>query len=249
MRYLVSIHDVMPETLDRVEGLVARLRKRDWPAPILLVVPGREWTDGDLDVVRQLADQGCPLAGHGWRHDVPRFRSLVHRLHALALSRRAGEHYLLDAEGVTALVRRCRHWFDLQGLPSPDLYVPPAWALGPVGPGDLAGLGFRYVETLTGIFDTETSRHTPVPVLGFEADTSLRALLLGCSNGINRALATRHRALRVAIHPDDESLRLAGALAEWLAKPPVTVDIAELTARLPLAAVDEQGSSRAGDNA
>ncbi|MEM9208071.1 MAG: polysaccharide deacetylase family protein, partial [Pseudomonadota bacterium] len=202
-RYLVSVHDVMPETLDRVDGLIEELERHGWPPATLLVVPGRGWQDDGVARLRDYADRGYELAGHGWTHSVPTIRNLRHRLHSVLISRRAAEHCALDALGVETLMRRCRQWFDARSLPAPSLYVPPAWALGPVSPRRLTGAGFRYLETLSGIHDFMTGRTARLPVLGFEADTAFRAAFLRLSNASALRFAPRASAIRLAIHPND----------------------------------------------
>ncbi|MDZ7643563.1 MAG: polysaccharide deacetylase family protein [Woeseiaceae bacterium] len=220
VRQLVSVHDVMPETLQRVASLLERVERAGLGPATLLVVPGRDWRHDDLATLRQFLDTGHELAGHGWHHDVQEFRNLAHRLHGLLLSRRAAEHLAHDTAGIETLIRRCRAWFDEQALPAPRLYVPPAWAMGPMPRRRLQGLGFRYYEYLTGYLDTELERFQRVPLAGFEADTPTRALALRLSNGANRLLARCHGQLRIALHPFDAELRLADDLARTLASEP-----------------------------
>jgi len=182
----------------------------------LLVVPGRHWTEADLNRLRRLADDGHPLAGHGWYHRINGYRNLHHRLHAAILSRDAGEHLSLDRAGVLALIHRCRSWFDQRKLPVPATYVPPAWAMGPVAPRDLQGLGFRWFEFLSGLYDSERDAWQPLPLLGFEADTRLRCGLLRASNGLNTLAGRATGRARLALHPQDEHLLLAKDLERWL---------------------------------
>lgn len=230
MRYLASVHDVMPETLDRVDRILAELDQHGWPPATLLVVPGRDWTDDSLARLHGYADRGHELAGHGWTHSVPRIRNLRHRVHSVLISRRAAEHYSLDALGVETLMRRCRQWFDVQGLPAPSLYVPPAWALGPGSASRLSGVGFRYLETLSGIYDFKTGRVARLPVLGYEADTRLRASLLRWSNTSALRLGRARGAVRLAIHPSDLQLKLADDLLAVIRQSPATAEISELKA-------------------
>lgn len=230
MRYLASVHDVMPETLDRVDRILAELEQHGWPPATLLVVPGKDWSDDSLVRLRGYADRGHELAGHGWTHSVPRIRNLRHRVHSVLISRRAAEHYSLDALGVEALMRRCRQWFEVQGLPSPSLYVPPAWALGPASAARLSRVGFRYLETLSGIYDFETGRTARLPVLGYEADTGLRALFLRLSNASALRLGRSKGAVRLAVHPYDLELKLADDLLAVIRQSPATAEISELQA-------------------
>jgi len=223
--WVVSIHDVMPETLPRVRALLARVERAGLAPATLLVVPGRDWSGADLDALRGMAARGHELAGHGWSHRVERFGSLRHRLHGLLLSRRAAEHLAHTREEVIGIVRDCRRWFDEQELPAPSLYVPPAWAMGAVPRRALDGLGFRYFETLAGIYDTRTQRFLRLPVVGFEADTRLRAVMLRLSNRVNRGLGRRAGAVRLSIHPFDAELRLSADLERCLGedRPALTV--------------------------
>jgi len=52
---IASVHDVMPETLSRVEHLTARLENAGLQPVLLLVVPGRNWQEADLARLRTLA--------------------------------------------------------------------------------------------------------------------------------------------------------------------------------------------------
>lgn len=230
MRFLVSIHDVMPETLSDVERIIAELAKAGWPPATLLVVPGRDWKPETIGWLRRHSERGHPLAGHGWCHSVPRLRSARHWLHSVLISRRAAEHYSLDALGVETLVRRCRGWFDRQRLPVPELYVPPAWAAGPARPREIARAGFRYVETLGGIYDHREGRQISLPVIGYEADTAFRAFCLRRLNAINLRRARGVGAVRLAIHPKDLDLRLADDLRAIIESAPPTAAIEDLQA-------------------
>lgn len=52
MRALVFIHDVMPETFDRVVELLAWLRLRAVGKITLLVGPGRSWSPREIELLR-----------------------------------------------------------------------------------------------------------------------------------------------------------------------------------------------------
>ncbi|MGE5154785.1 MAG: polysaccharide deacetylase family protein, partial [Bdellovibrio bacteriovorus] len=191
VRALVSVHDVMPETLERVQGILERCATLN-PGPVtLLVVPGRDWDRTDIDRLRAWQDQGHRLAGHGWAHRVEDFGGLAHRLHGLLISRRVAEHLALDGPGISDLIRRCHGWFLRQGLMPPDLYVPPAWALGALRLSDLASLPFSRYEVLRGVLDGASGRLRPIPLLGYEADTPTRAPVLRLWNRLNRRKASR----------------------------------------------------------
>ena len=213
---IVSIHDVMPETMSPVAAILERLDRRGAPKPILLVVPGRAWKTTELAQLRAWADSGIPLAGHGWHHQTSPAVTLYHRLHSALLSRNVAEHLALDTSGVLALLDRNYTWFDEQFLPGPELYVPPAWAMGAVSRAELARLPFRFYETLTGIYDAHDDSFHRIPLVGYEADTPLRTAALKVFNVANYALARAwSRPLRIAIHPYDFDYRLREDLA-WM---------------------------------
>lgn len=218
MKLLVSIHDVMPETLGRVRRIFDRLAEAGLRPVTLLVVPGRDWTRDDLAELRALVDRGAELAGHGWRHEVERIRGLKHALHSALISRRAGEHLALSRFGILRLMLRNRAWFDRHELPAPTLYVPPAWAMGPVPKSLLKRLPFDLYETTGGVYDSRSDRDHRLPMAGFETDTAFRAAVVCPFNALNRAWARRSdKPLRLGIHPDDFELRLADDLESMIA--------------------------------
>lgn len=212
VRALVSVHDVMPETLERVQRILDLCAAIN-PAPLtLLVVPGLGWDRSGIERLRTWQDQGHRLAGHGWIHRVERFGGLTHRLHGLLISRRVAEHLALDGPGIAALLRRCHTWFAAQGLEPPDLYVPPGWALGAIRRSDLAALPFTQYEVLRGVLDGASGQLLPIPLLGYEADAPGRGPVIRLWNRLNRRLAGTCGWLRIGIHPRDPELALGADL-------------------------------------
>lgn len=227
-RALVSIHDVMPETLDRVSALIERLPEPLCRGAMLLVVPGRDWRRADLARLGHWQDRGLELAGHGWTHHTDRIAGCGHWLHSRFFSRRVAEHLSLTTPALQRLLERNHHWFVQQGLVPPRLYVPPAWALGELSRADLAASPFDYVETLGGLVQCATGRRRRLPLLGFEADTPVRALALSAWNRITLALGERLGPPRLALHPYDAELSLAGSLWRTLARFDGAADYREL---------------------
>ena len=216
---LVSIHDVMEETLPQVRGLMDLLDAVG-PGPVtLLVVPGRGWSGAGLDQLRRWQDAGHPLAGHGWNHRADRVSGLYHQVHSKLLSADCAEHLAMEPSGATALMRRCHHWFGDRGLEPPQLYVPPAWAMGPVSRPALRALPFRYYEFLRGVYDAQAERFRSLPLLGFEARRTADAWFLRGFNRINQWAWGPHRPLRIGLHPHDLGLALAGQLRTAIAQP------------------------------
>jgi len=213
-RYLVSIHDVMPDTLDRVEDIFRRLRERELTPVTLLVVPGRRWQPAEIARLRALIGQGAELAGHGWRHEATSVRGIKHRLHSALISKNVAEHLALDRAECIELMDRCHAWFGQHELPAPTLYVPPAWALGPVPTEALSAVAFERFETLSGIYDSSRGRFQRLPLLGFEVDAAWQSAIVRSWNAVNLSWGRRSNLpIRLGIHPDDFSRRLADQLS------------------------------------
>ncbi len=209
VRALVSVHDVMPDTLPRVDRILSLLTAEQVSAVTLLVVPGAGWTAAGIAALRDYEARGYELAGHGWRHRVDHRRGFTHRLHGQFISRNVAEHLALDTAGIIDLIYRCHAWFGEQSLRAPSLYVPPAWAMGNIERSALAELPFLRYELFSGILSAQTGRLHPIPLLGYEADTALRAPLLRLWNRLNRHRSSDNGWLRIGIHPHDLELRLA----------------------------------------
>lgn len=214
---IVSIHDVMPSNLDKIFEIMIFLKKAGVRPITLLIVAGKQWRSNDIALLKKLQSNGeIELAGHGWRHRVDGFVSLRHRLHGVLISRKEAEHMSLQADEIIELVERNYGWFQRVGLQPPDLYVPPAWAMGNISRERLRRLPFRYYETLIGVYDAYRGCTQPMAVCGYMADTRHRSLILRATNAINRRIFPY--PLRIAIHPDDLKLSMATDLASCLKK-------------------------------
>lgn len=214
---LISIHDVMPETLAAVDELLSLLLPFEPECITLLVVPGSSWEQHHIDWLHRQQRKGHALAGHGWLHRCAKPRTLYHALHSLFLSRNVAEHLSLMPAEIYRLVVRCYRWFAEQGLHSPTLYVPPAWAMGNVDRSFLKTLPFQQYETLRGVYHAESDIFDPLPLTGYEADTRWRAAFLRAFNDWQRRRAVRSGVpLRIGLHPHDLRCYLATDLREDL---------------------------------
>jgi len=217
---LISVHDVMPDRLSAVQASLTLLAEYGIERCALLVVPGAGWRGETLQVLHQLAAQGHELVAHGWLHQT-RPRGPWHRVHAGLISRNVAEHLALDRSGIVRLMQRSANWFAEQGLPIPDTYIPPAWALGRLRSDDLLQTPFTVVETLRGLRVRSAEqgfRFEALPLVGFEADTPLRAEVLSNWNRLQLRRARRlGRPLRIALHPFDQQLHLGRQLRAVLA--------------------------------
>lgn len=211
---LVSVHDVMPETLPQVKAIIGLLERLAVFPATLLVVPGRRWSRADIAYLKSLQADGFELAGHGWQHRAERMTSTWHRLHGLLISRNEAEHLSLSAIEIAARIHACSDWFQEAGFSHPVLYVPPAWAWGRLPQNALKVLPFRLYETQWGIFDAFAGDYMRLPVTGYMADTRFREKALKAGNCFSRRFLPG--PLRIAIHPGDMGLRLAGDLKRHL---------------------------------
>jgi uncharacterized protein len=209
VRALVSVHDVMPETLPQVERILSLLDKEGIAPVTLLVVPGAGWSSQGIERLHRFQASGYELAGHGWTHRVERITGLAHHLHSRLISRNVAEHLALDRVGIQELIGRCHAWFVDQGLGAPPLYCPPAWAMGAIPRSTLASLPFTRYELFSGVLSAHTGRMHPVPLTGYEADTGVRSVAIRAWNRLNRRRAAPGGWIRIGIHPHDLDLRLA----------------------------------------
>lgn len=206
---IVSIHDVMPSTLNKVEQLLDVVGRHGVDQTTLLVVPGLAWARDEVELLRRWEAAGHRLAGHGWVHRCRRIRGGYHRLHSWMLSRNVAEHLEATRQQRQELMQRCAEWFCAQRLDPPTLYVPPAWALGRVDRSALRQLPFRWYEGLTGVYDAKADAKILLPLIGFEADNWTRKLALKALNRASRQWAQwSNRWLRLALHPYDLEYRL-----------------------------------------
>ena len=230
---LLSIHDVMPANRPWVADMLQTLH-RELPhlrpqQVTLLVVPGLGWQQDDLAWLRRLAGSGYVLAAHGWDHRAPASRSLFHHLHSAVLSRDAAEHLSRTRDELRQRLLWSRDWFARQALPPPALYVPPAWATGALTQADWSASGFSLVESLGSVFRTGDGQQRALPLLGFEADTPWRVVVLRLFNQWNwwRA-AVSGQPLRIGLHPLDLSFGLGDDVLEALYRVARFIDYSSL---------------------
>lgn len=205
----------MPETLQQICTVLAELPDQCHENLTMLVVPGRKWSPSDITQLRYWQARGYRLAGHGWHHETAQISSLYHRIHARLISRNVAEHLSLKSEELVCLLQENYKWFWDNDLDKPDLYVPPAWAMGRLNSDQLAQSPFRYFENMGGIYDAKNRKFVSLPLAGFEADTFIRSKYLAGWNYCNYLLSSDNRPLRISIHPNDFALRQANQL-KWI---------------------------------
>lgn len=219
LQALVSIHDVMPSNLQQITELLEICARHNIRHPTLLVVPGLDWSDQQIEQLHGWQRAGCELAGHGWVHRCGRPTNLSHRVHSLVLSRDVAEHLSRSSAEVLELMSRCARWFEEHDFELPRLYVPPAWALGKVRADELLRQPFSMIETIRGVTFAHQQRHLRLPLLGFEADNQLRRVCLTSWNRLIRCSLRKTSCVRISIHPNDHRLLLADDLCRSLQLP------------------------------
>ena len=229
LRALISIHDVMPTNLGEVGQLIELCAGHHIRHPTLLVVPGRGWSEDQLGQLHLWQKHGCELACHGWSHRCAEIKGLKHYVHSRLLSRDVAEHLSLARGEVLDLMHRCATWFADHQFGVPDLYVPPAWALGKLRASDLVNQPFTMVETLTRIHFAN-GHHCRLPLLSFNAHSPSRKYFLVWLNSLTRRSLRQTSLVRIAIHPTDHRLLLHGDLLRSLALPMQPITYAALRA-------------------
>ena len=209
---ILSVHDVMPDTLDSVTTILQRLKPFRISDIYLLVVPGLEWTQQDISRLKQLQAKGYQLAGHGKQHHVQHIHGFYHKLHSRVISNQVAEHLALNEKGIIRLIQDCYAWFPENRLQPAKLYVPPAWAMGNISRKALNQLPFRWYEFIHGIYNNETQNFHYLPLAGYEAQNRLDQVLISLWNKINQRLSSERHPLRFSIHPNDFNLCLQGEL-------------------------------------
>jgi len=217
LEVLISLHDVMPDTFPRMEEILRYLKDHRIPPITLLVVPGLKWKTRQIQRLQQLSREGYPLAAHGWKHRTLRISRPYHRLHAATISRNVAEHLSLNSSEILDLMKRSSRWFEDNDLPTPSLYVPPAWALGKLENHHLSEVPYTAIEVLRGIIHPADGSLSKLPMVGFEADTRWREFWVRIWNKRQLNLAKNQKLpLRIGIHPKDFSLRMAEPLRSLL---------------------------------
>lgn len=236
---IISVHDVMPQTLDNVREIISELLPAFQPEHVqLLVVPGLAWQPEGIRQLCQWSEQGYELAGHGWCHEVKAIKGIYHQVHSRLVSRRAAEHLSQSRAELVDLVSNNHLWFVQNNLPPPKLYVPPAWALGKLNLADIRAAGFEYLETTKGLCCLQTEEWRRLPLSGFEADVQWRKIVLSRWNQFNARLAKPDRPLRVSIHPFDLSYYLSNQLREYLSGKVMSIHYPSLFSRQLAKAVE-----------
>tara|TARA_A100000164_G_scaffold46823_1_gene35282 strand:- start:102 stop:806 length:705 start_codon:yes stop_codon:yes gene_type:complete len=212
---IISIHDIMPHTLDKIKIIIKKLEKVKCSPPTLLVVPGKNWNKNDINFLKTIQKYGYEIAGHGWYHETKNISTIYHKLHSNFISRNVAEHLSLSNKEIIILMNDCLEWFEKNQFQKPITYVPPAWALGKISKKDISNSSYKIIETLSGIyFEGKFKR---MPLVGYETDNLFRVITVSFINFLSEKISVyTNTPLRISIHPNDFSYQLKSKLEKIL---------------------------------
>ncbi len=224
---LVTIHDVAPPLLSKVERLWASCARRG-VAPGLLVVP--DW-HGEAPIerdptcvawVRARAAEGAEIFLHGERHDeVGAPRTLGDHVRAFGRTDREGEFLTLRYDGARAKIDRGLARLRAVGL-DPVGFVPPAWLARAETFRAARDAGVPVAEDDRVIHVFRRGRMIASPVVRWSARGTFRAYGSLVQAELRWRLQRNARAVRIALHPADLDHPATAASVEreldrWLA--------------------------------
>jgi hypothetical protein len=228
---LVTIHDVAPPLMPRVERLWALCARRG-VRPGLLVVPdwhGAAPIEGDAACVawvRGCAAQGAEIFLHGERHDeVGSPRAWRDEIRAFGRTNREGEFLTLDYSAARARIDRGLARLRALGL-DPVGFVPPAWLARDDTHRAARDAGLAVSEDDGAIYAFRSSRAIRSPVVRWSSRGAFRAYGSLVQAQMRWTLHRGAAAVRIALHPADldhpaTAASLERTLDRWLAAYPV----------------------------
>jgi predicted deacetylase len=213
---LVSIHDVMPGHVKRIERAERLLVAAKIDRVTYLLVPNFH---GVAPIERHASFRawcqaprpfGVDWVLHGYFHDAAvagltatRNATLRERIAARLLTAGEGEFQTLTASGTyDRLVNGCRAFQSCIGW-QPGGFVAPAWLFNEDLFAALKRCGIRFTESHTTIWDLHAGSAVPCPVITWSSRSATRRAV---SRMVSRFLVDRWRtspAVRVALHPAD----------------------------------------------
>lgn len=207
-RVLVTIHDVAPPLMPKVERLWEMCAKHR-VKPGLLVVP--DWHGAwpiENDVrcvmwVRQRAEEGAEVFLHGERHDeVGSPRRLTDQVRAFGRTNREGEFLTLNREQARARIDRGLTRLRELGL-TPIGFVPPAWLARPDTHVAVREAGLSVSEDDGAVYAFRIGRVIDSPVVRWSSRGAVRAYGSVVQAKLRWALQRGNGLVRIALHPAD----------------------------------------------
>lgn len=227
---LITIHDVTPALMPRVETLWQLCAARG-VVPGLLVIPDwhgcapveRDPAFGDW--ARARAAEGAEIFLHGERHDeVGSPRAWRDEIRAFARTDREGEFLTLDYTAARDRIDRGLERLRTIGL-EPIGFVPPAWLARPETHLAVKDAGLGVSEDDGAIHLHRFGSRVASPVIRWSARTPFRTWASVAGERLRWMLQRNAAVMRMALHPGDLAHPAAArsieqALEAWLSVRP-----------------------------
>jgi uncharacterized protein len=229
---LVTIHDVTPALMPRVEQLW-RLCESRRVIPGLLVIPdwhGVAAMESEVSFgpwLRARAAEGAEIFLHGERHDeVGSPRALADELRAFGKTNKEGEFLTLGYDEARTRIDRGVARLRKMGL-DPVGFVPPAWLAKPDTHRAVKDAGLRVSEDDGAIYVHAPERTMKSPVVRWSGRGAVRAYGSVLFERLRWWTQRRERVMRIALHPGDlahpaTAASLERGLDSWLSVRPQT---------------------------
>lgn len=205
---LVTIHDVAPPLMPKVDRLWATCASRG-VKPGLLVVP--DWhgespiekSPETVSWVRARAAEGAEIFLHGERHDeIGSPRTFRDEVRALGRTNKEGEFLTLDYDSARSRIDRGLARLRALGL-APIGFVPPAWLALPDTHRAVRDAGLAVSEDDAVIYAFKASRTIQSPVVRWSSRGAFRAYGSLVQAQLRWTLQRGAAAVRIALHPAD----------------------------------------------
>jgi uncharacterized protein len=225
---VVSIHDVAPSTREKVERILADLKRHQISTCSLLVVPdyhrrGRSLADPDFcSWLHEMETIGHEIVIHGFFHQRARRKNESVRAKILTriLTADEGEFFDLRYTDALHLIREARHDFEGHGF-RPHGFIAPAWLLGAEAERAAIDACMDYTTTLRTVHDLAGGRTFTSQSLVYSVRRGWRRAMSLVWNRLLFRHQMSNPLLRLSIHPPDIAYRaiwkqIIGSLGEAL---------------------------------
>ncbi|MGB8340858.1 MAG: polysaccharide deacetylase family protein [Chthoniobacterales bacterium] len=211
---VVSIHDVAPSTREKLEKILADLKRHQVSACSLLVVPayhrqGRSLADpGFCSWLHEMETIGHEIVVHGFFHERARQpnESVRAKILTRILTADEGEFFDLSYSDALHLIREARHDFEAHGF-RPHGFIAPAWLLGAEAERAVIDACMDYTTTLRTVHDIAGGRTFASQSLVYSTRSGWRRAVSRAWNRLLFRHQTRNPLLRLSIHPPDIAYR------------------------------------------
>lgn len=210
---IVSLHDVHPQSLQRVQRQREDLSRAGVTATTHLIVPefhhgSSSFEEPSLqDWISNQQKKGDEMVLHGYYHDRIGLKESVRDLFWTRLyTNQEAEFYSLDVS------EACKRWKQgLDGFQKNNWgtagFIAPAWLLSSELIGPLSEIGFQYTVTYDGVWILKKkgdSTLLPIKTLCWSSRAFWRRQTSLIWNGVLfQILLSRRKDIRVSLHPND----------------------------------------------